>query len=195
MAEKEEDMTNEEATLFTDDAPTALEQANENVAKVLKGELVTAPDGKRISHELAYSLYEAAVRTKSTLDPEGRTMFRTMAEMAKPPLEPVSINWERLAQLAYQELRVATQQGKNANKATVGVRVGESLFTKKNKLRLVNEDRKSPLGTVLKYHPEIDLMHKPYAFAEFSAREIFHYAVEKMPDTPSWLEEAKATTV
>ena len=171
---------------------TALETATETADKLI-GESVEdkAPKGG-IDHRIAFDMYRKAVENNSSLDPGGRILFRTLAETDLGELEPFPVNWEKLAQLAYQECRMTIKARKPLNKAEVGVRVMEPVFTKKNRVRMVKDDPKSPMGTIIKYDLAISELHKPYAVATFSADEAFRYAVGKLPDEPSWLKSIRA---
>jgi hypothetical protein len=191
--EQPETMTMAEQIMAEDrEILSALAQATTSVETVLDGKTLdgpatAVPGPVLLPHHLAFSLYDSARTTKSPLDPLGRNMYKTMTDTKKPPLDPVFLNWERVSQMAYLEVQKAVTDGRPMSTATVGVRVSESMFTKKNKFRLVADDPKSPLGTILKFNYEIDMLHKPYAFAEFNAYDVFRYAVHKLPDRPSWL--------
>jgi hypothetical protein len=173
-----------------DEEKTALDQAMEMAEKRAEdfvADEAPAPAPARLDHAMAFEMFRRAVENKSSLDPGGRVLFRTLAETDLGPLEPFPLNWEKLAQLAYQECRVASKEGKRADKVTVGVRVMEPLFTKKNRTNLIAGDRKSPMGTIIKFHMHVHELHKPWSVAEFNAFEVFRFAVDRLPERPSWL--------
>lgn len=171
-----------------DTAAALVDEAVENFATPEPANLKDEPV---FSHEIAFQMYRNARKINASYDRHGRTFFKTMAKSKLEPLPTFPMNWERLAQLAYQEIRAFVHDKKNPEKATVGVRVMEPLFTLKNKVRLVIDDPKSPLGTIIKFVEEIDELHKPWACASFKATEAFRYAVEKLPEEPSWLTRDK----
>ena len=173
--------------------PTALDTAAALVDEAVENFAKPADSNKEpvLTHAIAFQMYRNARQINASYDRNGREFFRTMAKSKLETLPSFPMNWERLAQLAYQEIRAFVHAKKNPEKATVGVRVMEPLFTLKNKVRLIIDDPKSPLGTIIKFVEEIDEIHKPWACASFKATEVFRYAVEKLPEQPAWAKMDK----
>ena len=86
-------------------------------------------------------------------------------------LLPIDYNWVHLLNTC----KAGIEQGK----AYVILPVVEVFNTKKNKLRMIKEDKESPLGLVMKTDREAMEQYYPYAPVRFDIEQLAKYAAKK----------------
>ena len=114
-------------------------------------------------------------------------VFRFNPNVVK--IKPLVYEIESVLETAIKRLSDAQNQNDNVDLAKVQIifPVSEPQNTKKNRVRLMRDDPKSPLGKVIRENtPERDLFalmkYKPYAPAIFYARDVVAWASVRMAE-------------
>lgn len=167
---------------MTESNQTAEEVVEEIIDDLKKGNV--PPEGIELTPEVAEKIEEITDKDEAN----SKVMFKSLNDLRKNGRKPEQVvyHWDKLRKAAQTEIEFGMRYlGKSFGQIEMPVRVSDWSFTKKNKIRLIPHDRKSPMGIIIKDDLDLDRAHSPYACARFLAIEILMYASTRLPEMVS----------